>query len=357
MGVAMTALLMALIALLVVLLLLHRRQQRRWRSLSRRCDLMQRELMAAQASLRAAPAATCDAGSAGSSGQIWHGQLSHCGAPIWFETALLHALERAQFTLCYQPRLDLKTQQVKGVKALLRWKHPERGLVLPFEFLPVLEQSALILSVGTRMLAGAAAQARRWSELGRPLTVSVSLSARQFYHPDTAPRFAAILRSAGLPGRFIELEISAHILLDRNQNCDAIWQRFRALGVGICITDVGRDGAALDCLERYPADLVRIEKSLLDELRGAGSSPAAIRAVIAMARRLKLTTVACGVESDGQLARLAELGCDQAFGYCLSPALGAAALDVLLERWPQPSGPQLSRPTARQKTGQADVAN
>ena len=124
------------------------------------------------------------------------------------ETALRHALEHDEFILTYQPKLDLKRQQTTGVKALLRWKHPELGVVMPLDFLPVLEQSALIMPVGAWVMATAAEQARRWLEQGMALTVAVHLSPRQFFHKDIVPSFAAILEKAGVPGRCIELEIT-----------------------------------------------------------------------------------------------------------------------------------------------------
>jgi diguanylate cyclase (GGDEF)-like protein len=246
------------------------------------------------------------------------------------ETALRHALERNEFALFYQPRMDLKTRTITGVKALLRWKHPELGLMMPLDFLPVLEESALILPVGAWVLATAVEQARSWIEQGQVLTVSVSLSARQFYQRDIARNFAAALESAGVPGHCIELEIAAGILIDRNQNCELILRQFRQLGMAVAISDFGTGDASLNYLKRFPTDAVKIEKCFVDDLGKPGGDSAMVRAIVAMARTLGLRTVASGVESGEQLELLAEMGCDEAFGYFLGRAMAPEAIDVLL---------------------------
>nr|WP_315395111.1 EAL domain-containing protein [uncultured Duganella sp.] len=246
------------------------------------------------------------------------------------ETALRHALDHKEFILAYQPTLDLARQRVTGVKALLRWNHPELGQVMPLDFLPVLEESALILPVGAWVLATAAAQARLWMERGEPLTVSVHLSPRQFYQRDIAETFAAILEQAGVPGRQIELEITEGMLIDRNQNCEATLRQLKQLGVRISISDFGTGYASLNYLRRFPVDVVKIDKSFIGELRGedrgaaggaAAGEGAMVRAIIAMAHTLDMRVIAGGVETADQLAQLMAMGCDEAFGFCLSPAV------------------------------------
>lgn len=256
-------------------------------------------------------------------------------------SALHAALERDEFILRYQPMLDLKARGISGVKALLRWRHPQLGLVAPSAFLSTLEANALILPVGSWVLASAAAQARRWAEQGLPLLVSVSLSARQFYKKNIAHSFAAILEAAGVPARLIELEISTAILIDRNQNCDAILQQLRQLGVRLALRDCGTGNAALNYLKRFPVDAVTIEKpyvdELCDELRpGAGGDAGAMaRAIVAMAHNVHMRTLACGVESAAQLARLVALECDEAFGYYLSSAVAPEQVAALVRSAPR----------------------
>lgn len=243
------------------------------------------------------------------------------------ETALRHALDHNEFILTYQPKLDLQQQKITGVKALLRWKHPELGLVMPLDFLPVLEQSALILPVGTWAMTTAMAQARRWMEQGLPLTVAVHLSPRQFFHKEMAPGFAALLEHAGVPGCRIELEITEAMLIDRNQNADEILAQFKQLGVRIAISDFGTGYASLNYLRRFPVDVVKIDKSFVDDLSRGG---AMVRAIIDMAHTLDMRVIAAGVETSEQLAQLAAMGCDEAFGFCLSAPVSAEEVELLL---------------------------
>ncbi|MFA9218681.1 MAG: putative bifunctional diguanylate cyclase/phosphodiesterase [Sphingomonadaceae bacterium] len=247
------------------------------------------------------------------------------------ETALRHALQHEEFMLHYQPRMDLQQQRITGVKALLRWQHPELGLVLPLDFLPVLEASALIMPVGAWAMATGVAQAQRWLARGQPLIVALSLSARQFYHKEAVSSLAALLQQSGLPGQWIELEIAESILLDKNQNGEAILRQFRQLGVGISISAVATGYASLNYLRRFAVDRVKIDQGLVDTLRR--DDDAMLRAIVALAHTLQMRVVAGGVESGAQLAQLAALGCDEAFGFCLSRAVAAAELEALLDSW------------------------
>lgn len=257
------------------------------------------------------------------------------------DAELRHALERHEFVLYYQPRLDLRAQRISGVKALLRWRHPTLGLVMPPDFLPLLEERALILPVGAWVLAEAVRQARRWIDQGQPLTVSVSLSARQFYQTDLAESFAAVLAASGVPGRYIELEIAAAVLIDKNQNCETILRQFKRLGMGISISDFGTGDTSLSYLKRFPADVVKIEKCFIDDLRehGEGGADAAdggamVRAIVAMAHTMKMRVVAGGVETADQLAQLVAMDCDEAFGFHLSRAVAPAEIDGLIRSSP-----------------------
>ncbi|MET3132500.1 diguanylate cyclase (GGDEF)-like protein/PAS domain S-box-containing protein [Oxalobacteraceae bacterium GrIS 1.11] len=250
------------------------------------------------------------------------------------EADLRHALERGEFVLYYQPRLDLKARRITGVKALLRWKHPELGLVLPPVFLPILEQSALILPVGAWVLANAAAQARCWIEQGQPLTVSINLSARQFYQSDIVESFEAILAAAGVPPESIELEIAAGVLIDKCQNCEAILRQLKGLGMVIAISDFGTGDASLNYLKRFPADIVKIEKCFIDDLERRDTmleQGAMVRAIVAMAHALKMRVIASGVETAEQLAQLAAMECDEAFGFYMSRAVAPADIDSLIK--------------------------
>lgn len=250
------------------------------------------------------------------------------------ETALRHALDHNEFILTYQPKLDLKERKITGVKALLRWKHPELGLVMPLDFLPVLEQSALILPVGTWAMSTAMAQARRWMAQGIQLTVAVHLSPRQFFHKEMVQNFAALLEQAGVPGCRIELEVTEAMLIDRNQNAEEILAQFKQMGVRIAISDFGTGYASLNYLRRFPVDVVKIDKSFVDDLSRGGTM---VRAIIDMAHTLNMQVIAAGVETQEQLAQLATMGCDEAFGFCLSAPVSPEEVGLLLaERQQQP---------------------
>ncbi len=243
------------------------------------------------------------------------------------ETALRHALEHNEFILTYQPKLDLRAHRITGVKALLRWKHPELGLVMPLDFLPVLEQSALILPVGAWVMTTAAAQARRWLDLGLSLTVAVQLSPRQFFHKDIVQSLAAVLEKAGVPARCVEVELSEAMLIDRNQPAEEILQQFKQLGVRVAISDFGTGYASLNYLRRFAVDVVKIDKSFIDDLARGGTM---VRAIIEMAHALNMRVIAAGVETDEQLAQLEAMGCDEAFGFCLSAPVAPEAVELLL---------------------------
>ena len=243
------------------------------------------------------------------------------------EAALRHALEHNEFILTYQPRLDLKAQQITGVKALLRWQHPELGVVMPLDFLPVLEQSALILPVGAWVMSTAVAQVRRWQEQGYALTVAVHLSARQFFNKDIVQALASILDKAGVAGNCIELEIAEAMLIDRSQHVEDILQQFKRLGVRIAISDFGTGYASLGYLRRFAVDVVKIDKTFVDDL---SRDEAMVRSIIEAAHAQNMQVIAAGVETGAQLAQLSAMGCDEVFGFYISAAVSPEEVEGLL---------------------------
>jgi diguanylate cyclase (GGDEF)-like protein len=251
------------------------------------------------------------------------------------ETALRHALDHREFVLAYQPKLDLHEQRVTGVKALLRWQHPELGLVMPLDFLPVLEESSLILPVGNWVLTTAIEQARLWSARGTALRVSVHLSARQLYQKDLARTLGAMLAQAGVAGEHIEIEIAEGALIDRGPHGEEVLRQLKQLGVRIAVSDFSTGYASLNYLRRFPVDMVKLDKRIVDALRtpadgDAGS--AMVRAIIAMAHAQQLEVLAGGVETAAQMAQLTAMGCDEAFGYCLGAAVAPAEIEAMLAR-------------------------
>jgi len=254
------------------------------------------------------------------------------------ETALRHALEHREFVLAYQPKLDLHEQRITGVKALLRWKHPELGLVMPLDFLPVLEESSLILPVGGWVLVTAVEQARQWRARGMSLRVCVHLSARQLYQKDLAATLGNLLAQADVPGALIEIEVAESAVIDRGQHGEEVLQQIKQLGVRIAVSDFGTGYASLNYLRRFPIDMVKLDKSFIDALRppvaaDAGSA-AMVRSIIAMAHAQRVEVLAGGVETADQMEQLTAMGCDEAFGFCLGAAVAPAAIEAMLAgRW------------------------
>jgi diguanylate cyclase (GGDEF)-like protein len=251
------------------------------------------------------------------------------------ETALRHALDHREFVLAYQPKLDLHEQRVTGVKALLRWQHPELGLVMPLDFLPVLEESSLILPVGNWVLTTAIEQARLWSARGTPLRVSVHLSARQLYQKDLARTLGAMLAQAGVTGEHIEIEIAEGALIDRGPHGEEVLRQLKQLGVRIAVSDFSTGYASLNYLRRFMVDMVKLDKRIVDALRAPADGDAGsamVRAIIAMAHAQQLEVLAGGVETAAQMTQLTAMGCDEAFGYCLGAAVAPAEIEAMLAR-------------------------
>jgi EAL domain-containing protein (putative c-di-GMP-specific phosphodiesterase class I) len=252
--------------------------------------------------------------------------------------AALRALAQQEFALCYQPMLDLRSGRVVGARALLRWRHPELGLLAPAEFIDEFEQSGLTLPVGAWALATAAAQAARWIEQGCSLTVSLPLSARQFFQPDLAVDFAALLRQAGLPACHIELALDRAMLIDKRQDCEAILDRLRQCGMGLAIRDASGRGP-FNYLRRFAVDALWLDAAQAQMAAAeteaaeteaaetqAAETQAPLRAAIELAHALGRRVVAGPVATPAQLARLATLGCDQAYGDAIGAAVSAEAL-------------------------------
>jgi diguanylate cyclase (GGDEF)-like protein len=249
------------------------------------------------------------------------------------ETALHTAIERHQLELHYQPKVNLRTGRVASVEALLRWRHPTRGLVPPSEFIPVAEDSGLIGPLGEWVLAEACQQARRWQDAGfGPLGVAVNLSPGQFAGP-IDDIVAHLLRQSGLDPAFLELEITEGLAMESGPHTLDTLRSIRAMGVRLAIDDFGTGFAALSYLTRWPIDHLKIDKSFVQAIDGAGeASPEAaiVRAVLAMARSLNLEVTAEGVETGTQLRFLRGHGCDLIQGYLFSRAVPAPQLEGIL---------------------------
>lgn len=247
------------------------------------------------------------------------------------ERDLCQALERGEFELHYQPQFDLATRRPVGVEALLHWRHPVHGRIGPEIFVPLAEDTGLIVPIGAWVLEEACTQGVRWHAAGASgLRVAVNLSPVQFRHPDLAGLIADVLARTGFPAAALELEITERVLMEHTEANLATLERLRRQGVRISIDDFGVGHSSLAYLHRFPFDEVKIDRSFvccLDDDQGAA---AIVRATLTLGRSLHMQTVAEGVETAEQLAFLGTEGCNLAQGYFFSPPVPVQEIDSLV---------------------------
>jgi EAL domain-containing protein (putative c-di-GMP-specific phosphodiesterase class I) len=268
-----------------------------------------------------------------------HAMRRRAGERLRIDRDLRMAIEREEFEVHYQPEIDLATGAVVSVEALLRWNHPDLGLLLPEDFLDVAEDTGIIVSIGTWVLEQALARATTWSGIGpggADLTLSVNLSGRQVGSPALVPLVASELDRFGWPAERLVVELDESMLMDdREVTLDALTELQR-LGVRIAIDDFGTGYSSLSYLHRFPIDVVKIDPSFVVTLREDGTGSPVVTAIVQMAHDLGIVAAAEGVEHEDQLLALRELGCDRAQGFHFCGALPAAELDELLRegrRW------------------------
>ncbi|MGQ0799967.1 MAG: EAL domain-containing protein [Pseudomarimonas sp.] len=262
----------------------------------------------------------------------------YAGAPLnddperlALENALRHALRDEQLELHYQPQLDLRNGRIVGVEALLRWQHPTLGPIAPSRFIPIAEETGLIVPIGDWVLRHAIKQAARWQHDGLPpLRMAVNLSARQLLQPDLARRIEGLLVTSGLDPRLFGVEVTESMLIANFDQAVQHLRALRALGVEIALDDFGTGYSSLSYLRRLPVDVVKIDRSLVPDVSASGEDVSITRAIITMAHQLQMKVLAEGVETQGQAMLLAANQCDQMQGYWFSPALPTAAFEAML---------------------------
>ncbi|GAD63016.1 developmental regulator MorA [Aquipseudomonas alcaligenes] len=241
------------------------------------------------------------------------------------ESDLRHALEQGQFLLYYQPQFSGDGKRLTGAEALLRWKHPRRGLVAPNEFIPVLEELGLIVQVGDWVIAEACRQLRAWHEADvRVPKVSVNLSARQFGDGQLGMRISRILNDSGVPPASLELELTESILMRDVGETLQMLNSLKKLGLCIAVDDFGTGYSSLNYLKQFPIDVLKIDRSFVDGVPGGEQDAQIARAIIAMAHSLSLAVIAEGVETQAQLDFLREHDCDQVQGYLFGKPMAAS---------------------------------
>jgi diguanylate cyclase (GGDEF)-like protein len=241
-----------------------------------------------------------------------------------FESDLRHALKRDEFVVHFQPKANLRTGSITGVEALLRWQIPGGELVAPTDFIPLLEESGLIVPVGEWVLRTACAQIRGWQKDGiAPVPIAVNLSAKQFHRQDICEMVTRVLHEHGVDPRWLELEITESAAMHNAEETIVTLRALKALGTRITIDDFGTGYSSLNYLKRFPIDSLKIDRSFVVDLPDDEEDASIARAVITMAHALRLTVVAEGVETESQVAFFSADGCDEIQGYYLSPPLPA----------------------------------
>ncbi len=247
------------------------------------------------------------------------------------ESDLRHAVERNELFLQFQPCVDTQTQKIVGVEALVRWRHPDRGLMPPDRFIPIADESGLIVEIGEWVLRQSCLEGRRLLDMGYDIYVAVNVSAVQFAQPRLLEIVGQVLAETGLPARSLQLEITESVLMADAESASGMLKAFKHMGVHISVDDFGTGYSSLSYLKRFPIDVLKIDKSFVRDLPQDEDDDAIVRAIVALARSLRLTTVAEGVETAEQAAFLAREACDRFQGYFFSRPLDVVDLEHRLK--------------------------
>jgi diguanylate cyclase (GGDEF)-like protein len=263
---------------------------------------------------------------------------------VALENDLRCALEHGELVVYYQPQVDITSERIVGVEALVRWQHPERGLTLPADFIPLAEESGLIVPLGAWVLRTACAQAKAWQEAGLdPIRVAVNLSARQFQQGDLMETVRLVLQETGLDPHYLQLEITESVAVRDIDFTTAMLSDLKEMGVQIAIDDFGTGHSSLNYLKRLPIDDVKIDRSFVGDLDIDPNDAAIVSSVIAMTHELNLKAVAEGVETKEQLAFLRERRCDLAQGFLFAKPMPADAVEKMIARGTTLQVPALPR--------------
>jgi diguanylate cyclase (GGDEF)-like protein/PAS domain S-box-containing protein len=248
------------------------------------------------------------------------------------ESSLRRALERGEFTLYYQPKVDLQTDRITGVEALLRWEHPEWGLVMPERFITIAEECGLIVPIGRWVLGEACAQLVRWRAIGMAdVSVAVNISALEFRHRDFFAQALAIFDASGVDRTRVQLELTESVLMHDVAASAHLLGKFKAMGVQIAVDDFGTGYSSLSYLNQFPIDMLKIDQSFVKAIHaGAGRKGAIVSAVIDMGKNLHQRVIAEGVEDEAQLAFLKTHKCSEGQGFLFSRPLNAVRMEAML---------------------------
>ena len=265
--------------------------------------------------------------------QFYSAQMNkHSFERLAMETSLRRAVERGEFLVQYQPKQSLRTGAITGMEALVRWKHPDWGVVSPAQFVPLAEETGLIAQIGDWVLRTACAQSREWRAMGvPPLRIAVNLSARQFSRESLVKDIADIMQASELSPDWLELEITESLVMHSPEHAAQTLQRFKAMGISLAIDDFGTGYSSLAYLKRFPIDSIKVDRSFVKDIPDDADDMAITRGVIALGHSLRLRVVAEGVETLEQQQFLKANGCDEIQGYIFSQPLSAQDATRLLE--------------------------
>jgi EAL domain-containing protein (putative c-di-GMP-specific phosphodiesterase class I) len=250
---------------------------------------------------------------------------------IVIEKGIRRAIAQNEFRVYYQPQVDLYSGQIIGVEALVRWQHPDLGLVSPSNFIPIAEESGLIIQIGEMIMRTACAQNKAWQDAGLPpIRMAINFSARQFQDLNLATRVKQVLLDTGLDPSYLEIEITESVMMKDENTAIQTLRQLRNSGVHISIDDFGTGYSSLSHLKRFPVEKIKIDASFIREITTDNDDAAITTAIIAMAHSLNLKAIAEGVENVDQLRFLRSLKCDAMQGFLFSPALPADDVTKLL---------------------------
>ncbi len=246
------------------------------------------------------------------------------------ENELRRALDRREFQLYYQPKLNIAANKIIGMEALIRWLHPELGLVAPYDFIPLAEETGLIVPIGEWVLQNSCEQSKIWNDNGFDLDLAVNLSPRQFQQKDLAGKVKEILRDTGFDPKRLNLELTESSIMNNTESAVVVLRELRETGIRISIDDFGTGYSSLGILKDLPIDVLKIDKSFVNDVTSNPDDAALVIAVITLAHNLQLKVVAEGVETEEQLGFLKDLNCDEWQGYLFSKPVPAIEFERLL---------------------------
>jgi len=252
---------------------------------------------------------------------------------MWLESNMRRALAEGQFELYYQPKVSLRFSDVKSAEALVRWRHPERGLISPDKFIPYAEESGLIVALGKWVLDEAARQAGIWKRSGRPIRVAVNVSARQFREPALIEQFERAIQVNAIEPSLLDLELTESSVVEDEQQALAIIDHFRGLGARVHMDDFGTGFSSLSQLARLPLDAIKLDGSFIKTIQTDIKARALVRSMVAVGEELGLKVVAECVETEEQAQFLASIGVDCAQGWLYGKAMPAAEFETWLDTW------------------------